>query len=509
MKRKNIVKSALFLAGIFLVTSCEKDLNREPLIGLTGANVYNNINDYKTGLAGVYNKGLTDMYMYNYWFLEEVPTDEIVYTWNDGFTFQVNNLTWNSNNAYINNLYLSIYDVVSIANEFLRQNTDAMLSQKKFSAADVATMHTYRAEARFIRAMAYYQALNEYGNVPFVTDADDVGDFTPPQISRANLFKYVESELISIQSDLIEPKTAYGRADKGADWALLARLYLNAEVFTGTQRYNDCINYCNKIISAGYSLEPKYANMFLADNNLSNEMIFPFEYSAQFNHHYGTLTSIIHGSLTAAANQNDYGVVGGWLSMRTKPNLVNVFSTTSGAVDQRGIFQTQGQSLAITVQSNYTQGYGVGKFKNVTSTGVMVSDPTGTFVDTDFPAFRLGDIYLMYAESVVRGGNGDLGTAVGYINALRERGFGNSSQNITATDLTQDFIFQERQREMYWEGTRRTDLIRFGKFTSGSYLWPFKGDVQNGQAVEDYRNLYPIPSSDLIVNPNLKQNPGY
>lgn len=481
------------------------------MIGLTGANVYNTMSDYRAGIAGVYNKGCTNLYMYNYWFLEEVPTDEVIYTWDDGFTFKINYMTWSSDNAYINNLYLSIYDIIGVANEFLRQSADNILSKKNFTQAQMDTIHVYRAEVRFIRAMAYYNALNEFGNVPFVTEKDIVGDFTPPQISRDKLFDYVESELISIQNNLLPPGAAYGRVDKAADWALLARMYLNAKVYTGTSMYSDCIAYCNKIISSGaYSLNPKYANLFLADNNLSNEIIFPFAYSAQYTHSYGTVTSILHGALTSDVNTKDYGVVGAWLSMRTTPNLVNLFNLPSGATDPRGIFQTKGQTLEIEVESDPRQGYGIGKFSNLTSTGIMVSDPTGTFVNTDFPVFRLGDTYLMYAESVIRGGSGgNINTAVKYINALRERAFGNRSQDITTNNLTLNFIFKERQREMYWEGTRRTDLIRFDNFTSGSYLWTFKGEVQKGEGVENYRNLYPIPANDLTVNPNLKQNPGY
>lgn len=510
MEKKNIKRITALLFGLFIITSCTKDLNRAPLIGITGANVYNTVTDFRSGVAGIYNKELTNGYFFNNWFLEEVPTDEIMYTWDDGFTYQVKYLTWGSNNAYTNNLYLSIYDIVTAANEFLRQSTSAALSQKKLSAADIATVNTYRAEARFVRAMAYYNAMNEFGNVPFVTENNTVGNFTPPQISRAELFKYIESELLAIQSELIVSKTAYGRADQSSAWGLLARLYLNAAVFTGTQRYSDCITYCNKITSTGaYSLTPKYANMFLADNKTSNEMIFPFEFSAQYTQSYGTLNSVIHAEITAAANPADYGVIGAWLVYRTTPNLVNLFTYPSTIVDPRGIFQTAGQTLAVTAEGDYTSGYGVGKFKNITSAGVTVSDPTGTFVNTNFPVLRLADVYLMYAESVLRGGTGDAGTALNYVNALRTRAFQNNSQNITAADLTLDFMFQERTREMYWESTRRTDLIRFGMFTGGNYLWAFKGGVLAGEAVGDYRNLYPIPSSDLTVNPNLKQNPGY
>ena len=121
--------------------------------------------------------------------------------------------------------------------------------------------------------------------------------------------------------------------------------------------------------------------------------------------------------------------------------------------------------------------------------------------------FRLADVYLMYAEAVLRGGGGSTAEAVGYINKLRERAYGNTSGNITSIDL--NFILDERARELYWEGHRRTDLIRFGKFTGAAYLWPWKGAVKEGKTVPEYLNLFPIPSADIVANPNLKQNTGY
>jgi len=124
--------------------------------------------------------------------------------------------------------------------------------------------------------------------------------------------------------------------------------------------------------------------------------------------------------------------------------------------------------------------------------------------------FRLADIYLTYAEAVLRGGTGgDANTALTYINWLRQRAYGDSSGNITGADLNLNFILDERGRELYWEGTRRTDLIRYGLFTSGNYLWPFKGGVEAGTGVDDKYNLFPISATDMVANPNLKQNPGY
>jgi hypothetical protein len=158
----------------------------------------------------------------------------------------------------------------------------------------------------------------------------------------------------------------------------------------------------------------------------------------------------------------------------------------------------------------FTEGIGVTKFKNVTDTGGPAPNAHATFVSTDFPMFRLGDAYLMYAEAVLRGGGGgDMGTALTYVNDLRQRAYGNTSGDITSGQLTLNFILDERGRELYWEGHRRTDLIRFGQFTNGSYTWEWKGNSPNGTSTSSFRDLYPIPVNDLNANPNLVQNPGY
>ena len=178
------------------------------------------------------------------------------------------------------------------------------------------------------------------------------------------------------------------------------------------------------------------------------------------------------------------------------------------------MFFTNGQNLEINDLTLFTDGYAVTKWRNKTSTGANGSDPGGTFVDTDFPLFRLGDVYLMYAEAVMRGGTGgSQAQALTYVNTLRDRAYGNTAGatagRITAVQLTTDFMLDERGREMYWEGSRRTDLIRFGKYTSPNYLWPWKGGTKTGQGIDAKYNLFPLPSADLVANPSLTQNPGY
>jgi hypothetical protein len=184
------------------------------------------------------------------------------------------------------------------------------------------------------------------------------------------------------------------------------------------------------------------------------------------------------------------------------------YQIRSNSFDRRGKFYSNGQNLDIEDLTLFTDGYAVNKFKNVTSTGDRGSDTD--FPDTDFPMFRLADVYLMAAEAILRGaGGGDKGKATQYVNAVRQRAYNGSSGNIAAADLNLDFILDERARELYWECHRRTDLVRFGQFTDGSYKWAWKGNVKEGASVPAYRNVYPIPAPDLGANPNLKQNQGY
>jgi hypothetical protein len=206
----------------------------------------------------------------------------------------------------------------------------------------------------------------------------------------------------------------------------------------------------------------------------------------------------------------DLGLNGGWYGLRARREFGALF--TGMPTDQRGgvqtgtqaLLSTQGQSITISDATNFNQGYRVNKFRNVTKAGTPGADQN--FADIDFPMFRLADAYLMYAEAVVRGGGGSRATALQYVNAIRTRA---GAPTITDADMTTNFFLDERARELYWEGHRRTDLIRFGAFTGGTKLWQFKGGAPNGTATPATLNLYPIPSVELAANPALKQNPGY
>ncbi|MEJ2547062.1 MAG: RagB/SusD family nutrient uptake outer membrane protein, partial [Gemmatimonadota bacterium] len=194
---------------------------------------------------------------------------------------------------------------------------------------------------------------------------------------------------------------------------------------------------------------------FRADNGISGEIVFAVPQDGEKTRTWGGTTFLVHAGVGGDMNEADWGIDGGWWGLRTTPEFVNLFpggaETTDGRVDfWTGTCNGQPHSLEVNSITDFCNGYPVPKYTNLNSAGAQGSNPT--FPDTDFPMFRLADAYLMYAEVVARGGGGSVAQAVQYVNALRERAYGGAGQNITAEDLTLDFILDERARELYWEG---------------------------------------------------------
>ncbi|WP_036878189.1 RagB/SusD family nutrient uptake outer membrane protein [Xylanibacter oryzae] len=518
---KKIIYTMILAAGVFSTTACVDELDQTPHTEITSGDVYTSAANYKSVLAKVYasyviagqekgggNKDIATTsgydYMRCYFNMQECGTDEMASTWLEGDKVKdISYLTWDASDPWVSDTYYLIYQTIDYANEFLRNATDDNIS--KFSDSDRALIKQYRAEARFLRALSYYHAMDLYRNIPFVTEKDEVGSFTPPRYTSSQIFDYIESELKDIDGDLLDRSEAeYGRATKGAAWTLLAKMYLNAEIYTGKARYSDCITYCNKVIGDGYSLEGDYSKLFNADNQKrTNEIIFPLSVDATHTVSWGATTYIVCGEVDGNSSENPltYGVKSAWSMFRLRGELTSLFA--SG--DKRAMFYTKGQSQYLdTGIDTQTNGYLMTKYRNLLDNDSVASNTASYGASIDFPMFRLADVYLMYAESVVRGGDGgSIGTALGYINKLRERAYGSTDGDVKTTDLTKNFILDERARELYMEGTRRTDLIRYGKFTTSDYLWQWKGGVKDGKAVNSKYNYYPIPQTELTANPNL------
>jgi len=529
MKTNNykIVVAAVF--SVFILASCAKQLDLLPKNDVTSNTVYKNAAGYKQAFAKVnasfaltgnngpsgngdiqgIDEGTSD-FLRLYWKAQELSTDEAVVSWGDPGIQDFHNMNWSANNPMLTGLYYRSFYQITLANDFIRQASDANLATRGITGADAENIKKYRAEARFLRAYQYSVLMDLFGSVPFVTDADLLGASLPKQKTRAELFAYIESELKAIDADLVNAKAnEYGRADKAAAWALLARIYLNAQVYTGTAKNTEAVTYAKKVIDAGYSLITDYTKLMRADNNVNtSEFILTINFDGLKTQNWGGTTFLTHAPIGGSMNATQFGVDGGWGGLRTTKAFSDKFTDITGATDKRAQIYTSGQSADINDLTKFTDGYAITKFKNIKADGTSGSSLVWT--DIDFPIFRLSEMYLIYAEAVLRGGTGgDATTALGYINTIRQRAYGNTSGNITAGQLTTDFILDERSRELYWEGFRRTDLIRYGKFVESTYLWPWKGGVKGGTGVDAYRKLYPIPSADISSNTNLKQNAGY
>jgi SusD family. len=535
---KKFLLSSVFGVGLlFVATSCIGDLDTTPLASteVTSDKVFTEqLDAYTCALAKIYaglaiggngggdadqdiagiDGGSQASFLRGLWNLQELSSDEAHCCWGDTGINDLNTITWTSGNPFIKGLYYRFMYQVQMSNAFLRQTSEDALSSYGVSDANKAIINQYRAEARFHRALAYYYLLDMFRNVPFVDENSAIGSY-PKQNPVEETFKYIESELLAIENNLIDPtigysSTDYGRATKAAAWALLSRLYLNAEIYIGTPKYTESITYCKKIINAGFLLESKYEDIFKADNHKSKEMIFPIRYEGAETQTWGGMTFLICSTVPSSMKA-DINAQDAWQGNRAKVSLLKIFTkeNDSDKDSRKSMLKTdKTESVEITNPTLYSNGIPVVKFNNKNSDGSL---PASNLVWVDFPLFRLGEIYLTYAESVLRGGTGgDKATALGYVNALRKRAYNNdSAAEISDDALTLDFILDERGREFFFEAQRRTDLIRYKKFTGNSYIWTWKGNVQAGVSVNEHYNIFPLPADEVGSNSNLTQNPEY
>lgn len=523
------LKITTILVLMFAMSSCTKDLDIVPKDDddFTSEQFFQNPDSYKQFLAKIYGglaltgqsnvAGGSDLgtgpgtidegfsqYLRGYWQLQELPTDEALIAWGDPTIPDLNTNKWNADNVYTEAFFARIFFQIGLCNEYLRETTEEKLNDRNVSAELRNQIRMFKAEVRFLRALSYYHGADIFGKLPFGTDADRLG--TPPQMqTREYIVNFILSEIDAITGDMAAPRTnEYGRADQAAAWMLKAKVLMNSKVYTGVDKSADALSVVNQVINSGYVIaQVPYSYLFMADNNTNgaqNEVIFPITHDGLKTSSYGGTTFLIHASCNNDV-ATTLGVDSGWQGYRTRQEFVNNVGTS----DAR-IMYVPGNSdpASITDTRNFAQGKKLIKFSNIRSDGAPAQN--ATFPDTDFPLFRMGDAYLMYAELAAHG-FGDVGTAVGYVNDLRLRA-DNGADLITAADLTPDFVLTERAKELYWEGYRRQDLIRANKYLSG-YNWQWKGGSQSGMDLPEFRLLYPIPNKELNSNNNLSQNPGY
>lgn len=427
--------------------------------------------------------------------------------WDGGYHMEMQRRNWTVMNNLINNSWNECMDGIATCNMVyhLVELNNAMsdeLKQKTFS------------EIRGVRAYWVYQLVDLFGNAPLATDFGSTE--LPTVSSRADLFKFVVTELNDIKDKLSSDVSAatYGKFTQGAAYTLLAKMYLNAEVWIGKAMWQEAADACDKVMSLGYILEPDWKTNFGVNNQVSGEAIFAIPFSKTIGGNY------IHNRTLHYKDPIALGFTKGtWNGMSAQPDYVKEFDTEDPRFEGsfligpmidpatgEVLLTDPGRKLIHTIDFNMqlTEKYDGIWGEVEQEEGARCNKWTfeagmnNTDMENDFHIFRLADVYLMKAEALVRLGK-DNAEATRLVNAIRERAYGNSSHNHDQVDLEK--VYKERRFELAWEMVSRQDMIRFGKFNEPGYLRP--------ETTPDYRKLFPIPYKAWQSNDKLVQNPGY
>lgn len=488
------------------------------LTGQTGPSGSGDIQDMDEGRSEFFRMA---------WNLNEFTTDEAHWIWlTDTGIEEMQHNTYGASAAFSTGLYYRLYFTITLCNFFLEQVAD--------DNGGPSSMQ--RAEVRFIRALQYYYIMDLYGNAAFT---EQVSSENATYYTRQQFYDYVEKELIGENgciNQMADPgKNTYGRVDKVAGWNLLSRLYLNAEVYTGTPQWEKAKEYADKIINNGYyhlltegktnpatgEVYSAYQLLFLGDNDTNGaqyENIFPIMFDAITTNSYGGTNFLILASYSAAMSEkipsgadNNWGkclrirkqLLDKFFSTTTPPSTSDLTLMTKTANDDRALFYGEGFTPSIEDETDATAGFGCVKFRNIRSDGQVIQQGLA-FVNTDLGFFRIAEAYLTYAEASTRL-NGPNADAKEKIEALRNRAHATLKSSYSLDDICDEWA-----REFWFEGRRRMDLIRFGKYANQSaYKWEWMGGKYEGAQIAKERSIFGIPENDLTNNPNLKQNPGY
>ncbi|MBA3558201.1 MAG: RagB/SusD family nutrient uptake outer membrane protein [Gemmatimonadaceae bacterium] len=508
-------------AGLFMLlatpalTSLQgcTDLTETPVSAITPENFYRNEGEVLSGVVSVYAEMRNTLNAY--YNVTQVSSDEnIIPTrgtdWYDnGKWLELHRQTWEANSSSgldeINGAWNNLFTGIARANVVLNA----------LETVNVANEAVMEAELKVLRAFFYYLLMDMFGGVPIVTTTEVVAR---PRNTRAEVFAFVESELLEAREVLPDewPANMNGRITKGGADAILASIYVNAQVFTGTvttaglqpgaAKWQEAVTVSDRILNSGtYSLATNFRSNFTADNHLSPELILVVKHLNADGLGLTFLQRALHYTQLTSSPWNGFATIA---------ETYNAFDNA----DQRKQIFLAGRQFSLEDSTPVNDRTGAPLFFNpdigditqaTEGAGVRIAkwpndpDHVAQNQGNDFAYFRLGEIILIKAEALNE--LGQTAAAVALVNQLRARAF-SPAKPLSAGSFTQasfrDEILRERLFELTSEGKRRQDLVRHGKFL---LPWSFKPS----KAAEGYRILMPIPQSQLATNPLLTQNPGY
>lgn len=513
--KKTLHIVAILLASIALTTACTNDLNTEEIGPNVEEDPYASADKYPILLAKIYagfsrigltgpdgdgdipsssDQGKTN-FLRIYFNMQELTSDEAKCAWNDNDEKNYSQSLLTPDNSIGYMFYQRCMTNIAFANEFIRRTNTPVV--------EVNDLDRMRAEARVLRALNYYFLLDLVGNPGWITDEHPIdGSYKPQQIGRTALFEWIETELKAVleEGKLKDYSTStYGMVTNQMAQTILAKLYINAEVYTDTPRWNDALTYAKLVSShANLKLEDNYQNLFCADNHRSQEIIFALTYDYNMARDWGGIRFVMASSSAADMIGDAMNFTDNWAGNRATQQLTNLFSSS----DKRALFFTQERTKDMDNLSDFKSGWSVNKFTNRAWDGAENPNKTVEWPDTDFPMFRLADVILIQAEAELRLNDNNAVNTFNKVYAHTRTGMTKKS-SITLQD-----ILDERGRELYWEAHRRTDLIRFGKFSTG-YNWAWKGGVKDGKDIDKKYELFPLSTRHLTGNPDLVQTELY
>ena len=509
--KKNNLKIWLFLASAITVASCTK-LNEGLYSTLDSQNFYKNEQECVLAMGDSYSQlAYQGGNLWGIYGTQLIPTDEAVVPYrltgpflgNNGIWLDLHQHKFKSNNNPIQSSWQYSFKTAASCNQVIYQIDK--------SPANFNKKPNMIAELKTLRAYAYYVAMDLFGNIPISLDFADTA--LPKEYSRSEAFKIIEKDLKDNLPllDAAPSPLNYGRCTKALAFTVLAKMYLNAEVWLGTPMWQQAIDMCDSVINLGYyHLEGNYFKNFMIANEDSKENIFVIPYDRKLGFGWEMHEYTLHPAFgpvydMTAPMWNGMSATEAFYDLYDSADL-RINSWMEGPqYDQSGqpLLTTTGTPLIFTPSigglKTAGEGDGVRCKKWEFPHGLQTKNES---MDNDLVIFRYADILLMKAEAIMRlnGGTPDQ-TAVNLVNTVRERAFGNSDHDYTIATLSLDELLNERGRELAWEGLRRQDLIRFGKWENAWFGKPAETDK--------HTEIYPIPSNVLPSNPNLSQNPGY